>query len=297
MSQEIVLPKFTILWVEDTDDVVTMQEEKIRTFLKNKGFDLDLIWEKKGNNVESKIQTQSVDLILVDNNIPGPSGSALIKNIRKHLPLTDIFFYSANKILDKTYKEIGRLGMVQFWEGKRVVSPAKKLIEKSLERYNDMYFIRGYIIARSIELELKMNEFLSSYFKIPTDSLLDFHKYLLENKYNMVIAKKVIIDKILKDYQIKNEFPGLGGILQDIFEMRNKVAHCKVSNENTLVSMGDETTINRTEINKLIKKLNKASEMIEGLKRREFCKTKAIAKKPISKKPKVTAKKPAKIKK
>ena len=101
----------------------------------------------------------------------------------------------------------------------------------------------------------------------------------------MVGAKRLIIDRILNDHKIRAEFPGLGNKLEYIYKMRNRVAHCRASENNTLVLMGKKIVIDRAEISKLIKEINKASEMIAGLTEK------------FSKKTKVTPKKPAKGKK
>jgi len=261
--------KFTILWLEDTDKVVTAQEKKLESFLLEKGFEMELIWKKEGSNLDGDLNEKGIDLILADSNIPKLSGKKLIEKLRETLPLTDILFYSALEIPDRTYNDVGRLGLVYFQEKtKNIVEPAKELIEKNIQLFNNIYFLRGYIIARSIELELEMNALLSLYFKIPKDKCSNFNTYMLENKYGNVIAKKVCIDKILEEKGIKSEFKGLGNSLQEIFEQRNIMAHCKVSDENTLECMGIKKSIKRDDLKNLLKKMTKASEMINKLNKK-----------------------------
>ena len=41
------------------------------------------------------------------------------------------------------------------------------MINKNLLKWQDVVFLRGMIISKTIELEIKVNEFLATYFEVP----------------------------------------------------------------------------------------------------------------------------------
>ena len=123
------------------------------------------------------------------------------------------------------------------------------------------------VISMIIDLELKVNEFFAHYFKIPQNTLQQFHNFILENKYNSMAGKKSTIAKILKENKIEKEFEGLSSGMSKLAEERNLLAHCKTdpARNNVLICMGEKEEFDKKRINGILQRINKTSEHLENL--------------------------------
>lgn len=264
---------FTILWIEDKESVIDSQISEIKEFLDGQGYELNLLKDITGKKFEEHLEKQPIDIIVTDYNISEKiKGNDIIKNIRKKNLLTDILFYSViDKIFkgDKIYSELGYYGLVDICKGKDVIKPLKKLIVKNIKRCEDIVFLRGAVISRSIELELKINESFAKYFKIPSELEEDFHSLLLENKFIPMAGKKYSMGKILSKTGLKEnpDFSGLLTKLDDIIKERNLLAHCKKDkkNPNVLVSSGESEIFDKKRLNGILDKIKKASQQLDKL--------------------------------
>jgi response regulator RpfG family c-di-GMP phosphodiesterase len=261
-------PTFTIIWVEDKPRTVGSQIGAIREYLKSRNFEPNIILDEDGKQFQKAIKNKIlIDIVVTDKNLTeSMDGIAVIKELKQKKRLTDVLFYSA-KGFDPEEVRQEHYGFVEIVEGKDIEDQLKKLINKNLNRCEDIVFLRGMVISMIIDLELKVNEFFVGYFKIPKANQEHFHNYILENQYNSLGGKVVTLENIIKKQGLIGDFKKM---LQDIRELANKrnlLAHCKTDpqNKNVLICMGEQKTFDKGEINKLLDKINDTSEILDNL--------------------------------
>jgi CheY-like chemotaxis protein len=264
---------FTILWIEDNEKVITSQEPAIKKYLESEGFDLRLLQDTDGETYESYLDTESIDVIVTDYNISEEvKGTDVIKKVRKKKLLTDILFYSVMDSLFKKediYTQLGHYGLIDICVGKEIKDPLIEIIKKNLLRCQDIVFLRGFVISRSVELELQINFFLSNYFKIEASQKKEFHDFILESSYVPFAGKKKWMSLILEKNNLKTseEFRGLLNQLDKIVNCRNLLAHCKKSDTDctVLYSSGKETKFDKEKLKDLLIKINNVDNQLEKL--------------------------------
>lgn len=259
---------FTIVWVEDKPRAMKSQVDAIKEHLAGKNFDANIILDNDGTKFNQAISAlQPIDIVVTDKNLPDSmDGLTVIRTLKQKRRLTDVLFYSAKGFnADDVRKE--HYGFVEIVEGKDIIDQLKKLVDKNLKRCEDIVFLRGMVLSMIIDLELKVNEFFANYFEIPSKTILHFHNFMLENKYNSLAGKKTTLAKILKENKIEKDFEGLGNQISKLAEERNLLAHCKTdpAKRNILVCMGDAEEFDKRRINSILEKVNKASEHLENL--------------------------------
>lgn len=260
---------FSILLVEDKPRAMKGQMEEIKNYLDKKDFKLDLILDETGENVEEILKTKDVDIVLTDKNLTDEnSGIDVINVIRNSGFPIDVLFYSAiNFDVDGIHSQTDHYGFVKIVEGKTIVEPLERLIDKNIKRCQDIVFLRGLVISRVIDLELKINDFFIKYFEIPEKNKIHFNNFILENKFNSLFGKKKTLSMILEENEIKQKCSGLLKKIDYLEEQRNLLAHCKTDpgNKNILISMGEEETFDREKINSILKKINVVSGQLDDL--------------------------------
>ncbi|VVB96544.1 Uncharacterised protein [uncultured archaeon] len=216
-----MMQNFTILWIEDKEIVITSQVPDIKRFLEKEGFQLNLLIDNEGERFKEYLNNEPIDIIVTDYNISETvKGIDVVDYVREKKMLNDILFYSVHDDLFEDgaiYTKLGHYGLVEVCEGKEVTEPLKNLIKKNIIRCQDIVFLRGFVISRSIELELKLNEFLARYFKIPEKQLEEFHNTILESSYVPMAGKKKWLSQILEKNGIKKE-PEFEGLLNKLPE-------------------------------------------------------------------------------
>jgi hypothetical protein len=267
-------PIFTILWIEDKDFVITSQIPTIQKFLDESGYELKLMKDNEGDKYKGILENEPIiDVIVTDYNISEDvKGIDVVKFVREKKKLTDILFYSVVDDIfkkGKIFSDMGHFGLVQICQGKDVEKPLKELIQKNLQRLEDIVFLRGFVISRSVDLEIKMNDVFSCYFKINPDLKEDFHNFILESSYVPFFGKSKWLSQILKKKGFTND-PELIGLLtqvQWIAEQRNLLAHCKRDTKipNILVSSGKTEVFDKNRVNEILIKIAACESKIEKL--------------------------------
>ncbi|MDD1685643.1 hypothetical protein [Methanoregula sp.] len=265
---------FTIVWVEDKESVVDDQIDDIRQHLKELGYNLILLYDEYGDKVEEFVQQNpNIEIIVTDYNIfEGFTGIDVIKLVRKKEKLIDILLYSVVPEISndvELLKQVSRFGFIEFMEGKDVAERLKLIIDKNIRRSQNIIFLRGFVISKVIDLELKLNEFFAEYFKIQVVLRDDFHDYVLEGSYLPLEGKKKVLAKILDKYDIKTDpkFSGMVGKLMQVADLRNKLAHCKIdpTNPTVLISSGEPCPFNRSDLRDLLNKIDTVALQIDEL--------------------------------
>jgi len=198
-----MMPNFTVLWVEDTESIVRVQRDMIFRFLSGLGYNLNLINAVDEEAfISSYSSVPNIDIILTDQGISeGFTGLDVIKRVRQDNRLTDILFYSAKEdtFKDKTiYSNLGQYGLIRIVEGKDIEEPVKELITINLQRYKDIIYLRGFVISRCVDLEIRLNEVIACYFKISPNLIDEFQNSMLEGGAMSMSGKKFLLDKIIR---------------------------------------------------------------------------------------------------
>jgi len=269
-------PTFTILWVEDKPRAMRSQVDAVIQYIKGKSFEPNIMHDVDGKQFQKAITDKiPIDIVVTDKNLPAPmDGITVIKILKSKKRLTDVLFYSAKGFdIEEVRKE--HYGFVEIVEGKEIVDKLKRLIDKNLKRCEDIVFLRGMVISMIIDLELKVNEFFVSYFKIPNENQEHFHNFILENQYNSLGGKVVTLDNILEKQGLKKEFKDLLQNIRELANNRNLLAHCKTDpkNKNVLICMGQQKTFDKNKINKILDQINVVSEQLDDLPRKFSPKT------------------------
>lgn len=243
---------YNILLFEDDSDYVISIEDLLKDYLDDLGFKLKLSVEVDGNNINELILDDEWDLILMDYNLrSSDNGDELIKQIRSHELYTEIIFYSeVPDFEDKIKSEL--IEGIYFARGRgNLIDKVKKVIDVTLKKNHDINNMRGLVIAETIDLEIKMDSLILSYFG-SDDEKRDVFEKILEPKFGVLTTKKKcdLINKICKVRlkMLNNEGEDVSDLTSchnefktiedDIIEIRNILAHTSESteNKNTLLS-------------------------------------------------------------
>jgi len=266
-------PKFSILWIEDNERVILKPLPAIEKFLSEKGYELNLLKDPDGEKFVDYINKEPViDIVVTDYNISEEiKGTQVIEKIREKKKVIDILFYSVHEEIfqDNLYKQMGHYGMVKIWEGKDVEEPLIELIKKNLEKFEDIIFLRGFIISKSVDLEIRLNGLFSCYFKIQPDLIEDFHNFILESSNVPMFGKQKWLSKLLKKKGLDNdhEFVGLIAKFSKIAEDRNLLAHCKrdENDPKILYAEGRTEVFDRNRVNGILTKIHECESQIDKL--------------------------------
>jgi hypothetical protein len=259
---------YTIIWVEDNPDAMTSQIEEIKEYLQKRNFEPIVILDENGEVLKEYLKKkQPIEIIVTDQNLTDQiDGLSILKLLRKKKSLTDVLFYTTKQGITSDDVYNLHYGFVEFVKGKSaIVGPLKRLIDKSLKRYEDIIFLRGMVISMIIDLELKVNEFFVNYFKIPKESQEHFHNFILENQYNSLGGKVITLENIMEGKGLKKEFQKLVQNIRELANNRNLLAHCKTDpkNKNVLICMGKQKKFDKNKINEIIEKVNEVSEHLD----------------------------------
>lgn len=266
---------FTILWVEDKQRVINLNKRELEQLFAEsyKDFELCILPATNKRDIEYATDKHIVDIIVTDYNLEENWDGIDVINLisRKRLPI-DILFYTAvgqGPTKADLFAKTKYYGFIEISYGtKEIFEPIKKLIQKNLRRCSDIVFLRGLVVSKMIDLELKINELFEKYFRIPPETSAQFHSFL-ENSYLPMSGKKKTCSKLFRELELRgqNGFDGIIDKIGKLDEERNLLAHCKtdVNRTNVLISWNGEQTFDKKRINKIIKKTTEVSQKLDEL--------------------------------
>lgn len=254
---------FIVIVVDDHYENMEKDLDEIDEYLEKKGFTLQILTSKKGEKVDEYLNKYDVDIILADKNLgKGKTGEEVVKQVRKKNFLTDILYYSGVSIDDDDIIKLGKYLSVEVIKDRKFVSTLKKMINKNLLKWTDVVFLRGIIISKTIELETKVNEFFTKYFKVSRTKLEHFD-LILEGTVISLQGKKLALTKIAK----KEKLSELSTINADIGyaqEERNILAHSRHDpSSKSFISRGDEHHYDKTKMIKILTRIENASQNLD----------------------------------
>jgi CheY-like chemotaxis protein len=257
---------YKILLFENDLDYVNSLIPLLQHYLEDFGFDLVSQVEPDGNRLKEMMEKEDWNLILMDYdlNAGSPKGDELIGKIRDFEFYTEIIFYSDHTdFKDKIVLTLPE--GVYFARGREELrEKAKKIINLTLKKSQDVNNMRGLVVAETIDIETKMDDLLLNYFGVDDEKKKVFER-LLDPDFGVLSAKKKLelINKICKERisslnKKHNEIPKTQieareesgrkievlGMLYDefkkiedeIIEIRNILSHTKEGEGNTLKS-------------------------------------------------------------
>ena len=254
------------LLVDDNPKSVQDDIDEVFNNLKDDGYNPVLtIQETIGDMVET-IRKCEIDVVLIDKNIENEGdGIDLVKKIRSEFKHVDILFYSAHEHDIKQLKTLCAYAYIEIVGGKDIAGRLGDLMNKITSRLEDMHYLRGMVISRIIELELDINECVAKYFSQQKNR--SFYDFILENRNFSFEGKKLVLQKIVKQYD--DEKIQLNK-LQDLQRDRNELAHCraKPGERNKIIRMGSDRSITRADIRAIFNTAECFSQELKKLEER-----------------------------
>ena len=244
---------FTIVVIDDNYENLDKYLDEVEEYLEDKGFEPVLLKSKKVEDLDGFLDGGIVDIILADKNLgPDRTGKEVVERAREKNVLVDILYYSAVSIRPADIVELSPYMWVQVIGHRDFVRPLKKMIDRNLLKWEDVVFLRGIIISRTIEVESKMNELLAKYFGVKGDKLGHF-EFMLEGPTINLEGKRTTIANIMK----KEAMPELDIIKKGVKvaqESRNILAHSiHDPSSRSFRSKGREHNFDKVEMNKILR--------------------------------------------
>jgi hypothetical protein len=273
---------FSILLVEDRPRTMKGHVKAIEDHIRKLGLEPRIIIDETGDTVLDHIRDDDVEIIVTDKSIrTDMDGVAIVKMINDTRSLVDILFYSASQYdPEEIRKLVGANARAEFKSRDEVEQSVKYMIDRNLARLKDIYFLRGVVISKIIDLELMVNEIIAIYFQIPNERIRSFHDFVMENRYNALQGKIETLFRLLEDEKIirkegrkivylDEKFDNLIEKLRNLQDNRNILAHCRRHENpdvNELVSMGTKETFDRKRICNILKNVKKSAKQLTDLK-------------------------------
>jgi len=264
------IEEFIILLVEDKPKAVERELKAAEEFIEKNGLKVKLIVNEDGTRISDAVKKQRVDVVVTDMNLTETkSGLDVIKAVEKSGTYTDVLLYSARGLDTSDIRRQITYGFVEIVDGKVFADELIGMIDKGLRRWQDVTYLRGVVISKIIDVELKINVLFARYFKIPSASVSSFHDFILENRSNTLEGKIASVHHILKEAKLDHDkdFKNLCNDLHELQRNRNYLAHCKrdKGTPNCLVSMGEPKKFDKAKIVAIFEMARDVGEKVESL--------------------------------
>ncbi len=251
---------YKILWFEDTPGWIKTHSAIIKDILEEKGFELELTEEVRGENIAKYLENLDFDLILVDYQLSGDfNGEKIIGKIRENPAYMNIIFYSARgpkqlreKLMEKEVDGVYCLDR----EPEAFIEKTELIILNTIKKVQDINNLRGLVMAEISEFDDKMLNIIKEYIGKSDENKKVISKFIFEKteNYQKCSSKKLEKDKKndaintyidsssfgthssnmavskilklhLKEFEIEKEC--LNKYEKEIINQRNDLAHAK----------------------------------------------------------------------
>jgi CheY-like chemotaxis protein len=181
---------YKILWIEDQMNSIRGRKRVISNYIRDeKGFELEIKEIETFQQFKEEIGFESLkdyDLVLVDLNLDDDEsgdGNKIIEEIRNNDIYTEIIFYSSHyeHLIDLLKKN--RTEGIFTSERNQIDTKAKKIIDVTLHKIQDVNNLRGLIMAEVSELD-RIKKNIIKKFNKEADS--DFKKYIKEDVFSKI---------------------------------------------------------------------------------------------------------------
>jgi len=258
--------KYRILWFDDSQSFIDSLSPRIIRYIEDLGFKPEIISKTDDSNVQNLLrEIDDFNLILMDYNLNSKTtGKEIIKKIRNNDIYTEVVFYSGQQNVIP-YAKSEAFDGVFYSEKDQLYEKTIAVVNLTVKKNQDINNIRGLVIAESIEIEVKIEKVIISYFDFD-DEKLEVFQSIFDGRSEVVQAKKKcdLINKISKerittlnntlksgdiDTSVRDgirdkikfieQFKDLAKDIEtDVIEIRNVLAHTQESPDlkNTLIS-------------------------------------------------------------
>ena len=193
---------YKILWIEDQMHSIRGRKRVISNYVQDeKGFELDINEIQTFEQFKKEIGFESLkdyDLVLVDLNLDDDEngdGNKIIEEIRKNDIYTEIIFYSSHygHLID-LLKENRTEGIFTS-ERNQIDTKAKKIIDVTLHKIQDINSLRGLIMAEVAELDRIKKRIIQKFSK---DADAEFKKYIKEDVFSKIKQELEALECLVK---------------------------------------------------------------------------------------------------
>lgn len=260
---------FNVLWVEDHQDYVESQRERIEHLMGNEGFRLRVLFaasiQEAIEYIHDDIYGDNIDLVLMDYDLgAGGNGDDGLVEVRAYFPYKDIVFYSSQA--SDLPKLVADKKLPGIYCSSRIDLPNSVfgLFETLIKKVLDIDHSRGIVMGASSDIDYRVYECLVYSFDLGDD----LHKQLAFDSIQQDMGKKLerlkevsdnisqirhvselskkefsgiysasdklfLLQRLLKtDESNKESVATIENYKQNIIPKRNKLAHTQVINGN-----------------------------------------------------------------
>lgn len=188
---------YTVLWFENNKTYAAGLKPEIEEFIGALGYSPKIIVEHDDGNLESIMEKEEIDLILMDQNLrKGKKGDKLITKIRRNELYTEAILYSQD--FDFRKKIASQLDGVFFEFRKDLLMKVQKIIKLTLYKSLHIHNIRGLFIAETIYTTSKLEEIVTKILDISGGPLEFFTSQIMQTGFLSDEAKFEFIKRYLK---------------------------------------------------------------------------------------------------
>lgn len=191
---------YKIYWFENEDGWLNSAIANLEEKYGDSKIEFDIKPFKNREGIEKITPQTEIDIMLMDYNLSGVQGDEIITILREKNILCDIIFYSQKADFDEELKD--REGVFATARN-NLARELNKKIDKHKTLIEDVSTLRGNFITSAIDLELKMNELITSFFELDFDKEVFFKEEIIETDFFHVGAKLKVVKRIGIE-QLKN---------------------------------------------------------------------------------------------
>jgi len=200
--------KYNILWFEDDKVSYDGKKELVKAIIEDElGFHFpEPRREIDGQNIQT-IDYDEYDLLIVDLNLAGAKGPALIDKIRHNENIfTEVIFYSSEgeKAVRDALKEFEIDGAYCADRGDDFEDKVRRVIKTTVKKIQDLNNMRGLIMAETSDIDTTMYQIIAGALEKNINGISDgVKKFIFESVGNKVNEKKESYDKYFKNDNIQ----------------------------------------------------------------------------------------------
>ena len=216
--------QFMIMWIDSKNN--EQQQLKIKSYLRERGYDPVI---KQYNNVRtfaSDLRNTKIDILLISaQSVNANACESMIKKATKRYPF-DILYYGVAKNV-ATQARLSLYSTVHILQSKQFLDMLFEMIDENSFKWQTPRFIRGLVIARSVDLEAVIDNYIISQLTLHNKQVsVQLNKKLYKIMYDYALAirsKRLILEMLMivngtVDTRILK-------IIDKIAESRNRLAH------------------------------------------------------------------------
>lgn len=233
---------YKIYWIDDDEDLPQSLREQLEIEFSD-AFVFDVEIDGDGENLENKLASEPIDLLILDWNINGEkNGLQLVEELRASGELTEIIFYSQDAdVIGQCRDLMGVHTCLKSDASDKI----RLLINRFQERTKNVAIMRGMIISEAIDLENRLTDLIIALFGTKSDLFKDriLNKPILDFGKKHAFLSGVLKDKITElrkiDKPDAEKITNLEAIkstldcmLKEVVNQRNILAHSKKKFDN-----------------------------------------------------------------